>query len=183
MKKKNETTTTNAAVVESAAAVSLKEDVVENEKSKAKNALKDDEEIKVISLNPNVSYYDNKTDDTYTWEEIGHIEPIPYSVLKNMWRSHKTYFRNLLLRPLDERVVSQFGLTKTYEKYEIVMDSEKYTKEHVNEICDIIKSAPNGMKYSCINKIKSMIVSGELTDVFVIRQLERQFDIDLISLL
>lgn len=144
-------------------------------------ALKDSDEIEVVSLIPNVSYQDSHTDDLYEWEEVGHSELMPFSVIKNMWRSHKSYFKNLLLEPMDKRVVEQFGLSKVYEKYKMLLDGSNYTRKDINKIVDAISSSPNGLKFSLCNKIKSMIVQGEITDVFVIRTLEKQFDTDLIS--
>lgn len=146
-----------------------------------KKALKDSDEIEVVSLIPNVSYQDSHTDDLYEWEEVGHSELMPFSVIKNMWRSHKSYFKNLLLEPMDKRVVEQFGLSKVYEKYKMLLDGSNYTRKDINKIVDAISSSPNGLKFSLCNKIKSMIVQGEITDVFVIRTLEKQFDTDLIS--
>lgn len=144
-------------------------------------ALKDSDEIEVVSLVPNVSYQDNHTDDFYEWEEVGHSELMPFSVIKTMWRSHKSYFKNLLLEPLDNRVVEQFGLSKIYEKYKMLLDASNYKKNNIKKIVDAISSSPNGLKFSLCNKIKNMIIQGEITDVFVIRTLEKQFDTDLIS--
>ena len=82
---------------------------------------------------------------------------------------------------MDKRVVEQFGLSKVYEKYKMLLDGSNYTRKDINKIVDAISSSPNGLKFSLCNKIKNMIIQGEITDVFVIRTLEKQFDTDLIS--
>ena len=145
--------------------------------------LEDSDEIEVISLVPNVSYKDSKTLDMYEWNEVGHIEPMTFETLKNMWRNDKGYFKNLWLKPMDERVINKFGLTKTFEKYEYLMDASNYTRKNINTICDAIKSTPNGLKFSICNKVKSFVISGELVDVFVIRELEKRLKIDLLVFL
>lgn len=143
--------------------------------------LEDSDEIEVVSLVSNVSYKDSKTLDTYEWSEIGHVEYMTFETLKNMWRNNKGYFKNLWLKPNDDRVINKFGLTNTYEKYEYLMDGSNYVKKNIKAICDAIKSTPNGLKLSICDKVKSLVVDGEITDIFVIRELEKHLRIDLIS--
>lgn len=145
--------------------------------------LQDSDEIEVVSLVPNVSYKDSKTLDMYEWNEVGHPEPMTFETLKNMWRNDKGYFKNLWLKPMDDRVINKFGLTKTFEKYEYLMDGSNYTRKNINAICDAIKGTPNGLKFSICNKVKSLVISGELVDVFVIRELEKRLNIDLLVFL
>ena len=174
------------------------EDVVENvidavemneeEKKTVKNTIKaeplmDSDEIEVISLVPNVSYKDSKTLDMYEWDETGHVEPMTFETLKNMWRNNKGYFKNLWLKPNDDRVINKFGLTKTFEKYEYLMDASNYTKKNINAICNAISETPNGLKFAICDKVKSMVIDGDVTDVSVIKKLENNLKIDLIEFL
>lgn len=145
--------------------------------------LEDSDEIEVVSLVSNVSYKDSKTLDTYEWREIGHVEYMTFETLKNMWRNNKGYFKNLWLKPNDDRVINKFSLTKTFEKYEYLMDGSNYTKKNINAICEAIKSTPNGLKWSICDKVKSLVISGEISNISVIRELEKSLRIDLISFL
>ena len=145
--------------------------------------LEDSEEIEVMSLVPNVSYKDSKTLDMYEWHEAGHSEYMTFETLKNMWRNNKGYFKNLWLKPMDDRVINKFGLAKTFEKYEYLMNGFNYTKKNINAICDAIKTTPNGLKFAICIKVKNLVIDGELTDVFVIRELEKRLQIDLIRFL
>ena len=91
------------------------EEVNEKNKKNTKGTVKveplnDSDEIEVVSLIPNVSYKDSKTLDIYKWEEIGHVEYMTFETLKNMWRNNKGYFKNMWLKPNDDRVVNKFGL-------------------------------------------------------------------------
>lgn len=146
-------------------------------------SLRDDDEIQVISLIPNVSYKDSHTGDIYKWDKVGHIEFMPFEVLKNMWRSSKSYFKDMWLKPLDDRVVAKFGLTSVFEKYEFLMDESNYTGKSISKLCNVISSTPNGLKFSICNKIKDLIASNKITDIRVIRALEKQLKLDLTSLL
>ncbi len=152
-------------------------------KSNKVEQLEDSDEIEVISLVPNVSYKDSKTLDMYEWNEAGHIEYMTFDTLKNMWRNNKGYFKNLWLKPVDDRVVNKFGLISTFEKYEYLMDGSNYTKENIKSICDAIKATPNGLKFAICTKVKNIVIDGELTDIFVIRELEKRLQIDLIGFL
>lgn len=152
-------------------------------KKTIKEELKDSDEIEVISLIPNVSYKDSKTLDMYEWDEVGHVEFMTFDTLKNMWRNNKGYFRNMWLKPNDDRIIKQFGLTKVFEKYEFLMDASNYTKKNINAICDAISETPNGLKFSICDKVKNLVVSGEITDASVIRTLEKHLNIDLIDFL
>ena len=162
----------------------MNEDNKKNTK-KATNAkpLDDSDEIEVVSLIPNVSYKDSKTGDMYEWDEVGHVEYMTFDTLKNMWRSYKGYFRNMWLKPEDDRVINKFGLTKLFEKYEYLMDESNYTKKNMNAICEAISSTPNALKRSICNKIKDLVITGKVTDVSVIRKLEKHLDLDLIDFL
>lgn len=159
----------------------------ENKKDtkKAINAepLKDSDEIEVVSLIPNVSYKDDKTGDMYEWDEVGHVEPMTFETLKNMWRNNKGYFRNMWLKPNDDRVINKFGLTKTYEEYEFLMDKSNYTKKNIDEICETISKTPRAMKRAICSKIKNLVINENISDATVIRKLEKHLNLDLIDFL
>ena len=145
--------------------------------------LNDSEEIEVVSLIPNVSYKDSNTHDFYEWDEVGHVEYMTVGVLKNLWRGHKGYFRNMWLKPNDDRIINQFGLTKIYEKYDFLMDESNYTKKNIDTICETIVNAPNGLKASLYDKVKNLVINGDITDISIIRKLENRLKIDLIDFL
>lgn len=180
--------TTTKSAVENIEDVNAVEEMNEKEikntkKSVSVKPLEDSDEIEVVSLVSNVSYKDSKTLDTYEWREIGHIEYMTFETLKNMWRNNKGYFKNLWLKPNDDRVINKFSLNKTFANYEYLMDASNYTKKNIDAICKAIKSTPNGLKWSICDKVKSLVISGEITNVSVIRDLEKSLKIDLISFL
>lgn len=176
---------TKSTVIEEVAVVENmnKEEVKEVKTKVSVEPLEDSDEIDVISLIPNVSYKDNKTGDTYEWDKVGHVEPMTFETLKNLWRNHKGYFREMCLRPKDDRVINKFGLTKTYEKYDFLMDESNYNRKNIDELCDVISNTPNGLKYSIIHKVKNMITTGTLSDIKVIQVIEKRFNVDLVSFL
>jgi len=145
--------------------------------------LSDSDEIEVTALIPNVSYKDSRSGDIYEWDEVGHVEYMTFETLKNMWRNHKGYFKNMCLKPNDERVIEKFGLRKTFENYEYLMDKKNYTSKNITNVCNAISETPNGMKFAICSKIKSMVQNKEVTDASVIKSLEKFLNIELFAFL
>lgn len=147
------------------------------------DTLSDSDMIEVESLIPNVVYEDNRTGNYYEWEEIGHCEDMTFDEVKNMHRKYKTYFNDMWLKPLDERVIKKLGLSRTYDKYDFLVDESNYTNDHIDEVLDGISSAPTSLKIAIVNRIKDMVADGTVSDIKVVRKLEKRLDIDLISFL
>lgn len=175
---------TVAAVDEKAAASVVDEEAVDMNEKVVEEPLKDSDEIEVMALVPNVSYRDNATADFYEWENVGDIEYMSVDALNRMRRNHRGYFEDMYLKPNDERVIKKFGLGRFYGKYDTFMDASSYTKENVADTLDEFSAIrSNSMKLSIVNKIKDMVASGEISDVSVLRTIEKRLDIDLIATL
>lgn len=147
------------------------------------DALVDSDMIEVESLIPNVVYEDSRTGNYYEWSDIGHCEDMTFDEVKNMHRKYKTYFNDMWLKPLDERVIKKLGLSRTYDKYDFLVDESNYTNDHIDEVLDGISSAPTSLKIAIVNRIKDMVADGTVSDIKVVRKLEKRLDIDLISFL
>ena len=146
--------------------------------------LDDKEEIEVVALIPNVSYYDKATGDRYEWENAGDVEYMTVEAIQRMRRNSRGYFEDMCVKPNDERVIKKFGMERYYEQHDYLMDASNYTKDNITNVLDKFSSLrSNSLKSSIVNKIKDMISNGELSDVVVIRAIEKRLDIDLISLL
>lgn len=175
--------TENVASVDKTVVVDKKEKKTDTVKKIDVDSLKDTDEIEVVSLISNVSYKDSATGDFYEWEDAGHTEYMSFATIKNLWRSSKTYFKSLWLKPVDERVVKKFGLDKVYKSYDLVLDVDNYTKNNVENICNVILSSPKDVKDTLIKKVFEIVISGKVTDIFIIKTLERNLKIDLVSFL
>lgn len=146
--------------------------------------LDDKEEIEVVALIPNVSYYDRATGDRYEWENAGDVEYMTVEAIQRMRRNSRGYFEDMCVKPNDERVIKKFGMERYYEQHDYLMDASNYTKDNITNVLDKFSSLrSNSLKSSIVNKIKDMIANGELSDAVVIRAIEKRLDIDLISLL
>lgn len=186
-----QTTTTSATVDETIVAENSQNVVVDNveneEVVKTKKAtvkvvepLEDTDEIEVVSLIPNVSYKDSKTLDFYEWKNIGDVEEIPFEVLKNMYRNNRGYFKNLWIKPLDERVIEKFRLRKLYESHEKVINIGNYTMDNIVDICEEIHKLPNSSKLSVLALIRNSVDEEKIQDIRIIKLLESNLKISLI---
>lgn len=148
---------------------------------KVAEPLRDSDEIEVVSLIPNVGYKDANTADYYEWDRPGHVEYMTYDVIKVMWRNAKGYFRNMWLKPCDDRVIKKLGLAHMYAKYDFLMNVDNYTSDNIEDICRSIESMPSEMKVTLMNKAKDFVVNGDVSDINVIRAVGKQLGIDLLS--
>lgn len=161
--------------------VKIEEDV--EKVVKKDKPLDKDDVIEVISLIPNISYKDKKYGDIYRWEKAGEIVEMTFDVINYMHQNHKTYFKSMWIKPLDNRVIKKFGLEPTYRDYDFLMDASNYTRKNVKEICDSIRKTPQSLKFAICNKIKSLVSSGEISDIHILREIEKSLNIDLIPLI
>lgn len=183
----------SAVAVDNAASKNMDKEIKEEEKTtrgrgakhrqeeKAEEPLNDSDEIEVVSLIPNVSYLDTNTSDFYEWEKVGDVEIMTFESIKGMWRKYKSYFKDMWLKPNDQRVVKKLGLGRTYEKYEYLLDGKNYTEENIDKLIDAILSCQKELKISIVNKIKNLVAGGEITNINVIKALGEHLDIDLVS--
>lgn len=145
--------------------------------------LTDGDEIEVVALIPNVTYLDSEMNDMYRWENVGDTEVMEFGVIKKMWRNHKSYFNKLWLKPLDERVMKKFGLNKLYEKYDYLLDADNYSYKNITEITKAIDSLNNALKYTISTKILDFVTEGVISDIKVIKALERKLNMDLVEMI
>lgn len=161
----------------------VKQDIDVEKITKKEKPLDKDEIIEVISLIPNISYKDKKYGDIYRWEKAGEIVEMTFDVVNYMHQNHKTYFKSMWIKPLDKRVIKKFGLESTYRDYDFLMDASNYTRKNSKEICDSIRKTPQSLKFAICNKIKSLVASGEISDIHILREIEKSLNIDLIPLI
>ncbi len=175
--------TTTAAVAAPDGDMNAK-DVAADKPVKAEKPLNGNDEVAVVSLVPyRVSYDDKATFDKYVWEGVGEIQYMTFDVLTRMRRNHPGYFENMELKPDDNRAIKKLNLSGVYGKYEHLMEADSYTRDNIGSVVEEIKALRNGAKITVAHKIKGMVESGEVTDVNVIRTIEKRLGIDLIATL
>lgn len=165
-------------------AVETKEVKAVEEKAKTvKKELSDKDEVEVASIIPNVIFEDKRTGDVYRWDEAGDVQTLTIDTLKYILRNHRGYFKNMVLKLVDNDVADKFGLLKSIKQYEDVLTAKNYTMDNIDNIIKDIKDVPNEIRFTVFDKIKNMVAVGDIIDVKIIRKIENEFGLDLVSML
>ena len=165
-------------------AVETKEIKAVEEKTKTvKKELSDKDEVEVASIIPNVIFEDKRTGDVYRWDEAGDVQTLTIDTLKYILRNHRGYFKNMVLKLVDNDVADKFGLLKSIKQYEEVLTAKNYTMDNIDNIIKDIKDVPNEIRFTVFDKIKNMVAVGDIIDVKIIRKIENEFGLDLVSML
>lgn len=143
----------------------------------------DQDEINVIAMVGHVSYKDKNTGDWYEWENAGDKHQMTFEMIKRMHRECPRYFREMALKPDDERVIEKLGLKNMYTKNDYLFDAKSYTRANIGKICKDIGGLTIGVKYKLVESLQNMVINGKLSDIKVIREIEKRLDIDLLSCL
>lgn len=181
---KNKTTDLDLeTTVDNSAVVSNEKDVDNKKNTTKEKPLQDSDLIECVAQIPNLSYEDKKTGDFYRWDKVGDVEEIRFDVLKDMFRSANSYIKYFLFTFSDKRVIKHFRVENLYDNYQKLILEESYTRDGIKDIQEILPTLPKGLINTIITKVKALVVDEKITDVQVIRSLEKMFDIDLIYLL
>lgn len=137
--------------------------------------------VKVKALIPNVYYTNSKTGNSYVWQESEQVEEMTFEDFTDIWRNHRGYITELVLRPLDDVVIKRYGLTGFYSEYDFVLNGKNYTLDNLSKIYNVIDKSNNAVKINIIDKIKLMINNGDITNIRVVKNIEQKYDITLVQ--
>lgn len=155
------------------------EKIAEKPKRKPKVSLKDirNEEVtvqRVIGGMGSVHFVDTKTGDEYVWAEIGDTEIVTVDVLKRMAGKNSMYLKTPWLKIIDsDDAIEALGLKSLYRELELTDDIDSLLKMSEGEINSLVNKLSQDYKETMSINIQSKILSGELTNVYTIRKLER----------
>ncbi|MEG2289636.1 MAG: hypothetical protein RSC24_06675 [Clostridium sp.] len=160
-----------------------KKEIQEPDSKKKKRAtfkdIKDDEVLteRVIAGIGDVKYIDKKTGDEYLWPEEGSTEYLTVDTLKRMIGRSPTFLKEPWIKIVDnEDAIEVLGLKDLYRKIEAIDDINSIIEMSDNELYDIINGLSRGYRETLATNIMSKVSSGELTNILVIRRLERILD-------
>lgn len=143
--------------------------------------LQPDDIIEIEAIVPNVEYYNSKSGNRYSWSETGQVEQMPYEDFLDIWRNHRGYINDLVLRPKDKRVIEKYNLKKVYDNYDFILNSKNYTVSNLNKIFEILDKSANSVKINVLSKIKSMVADNEVTNINVVKSIEKHYDTVLVQ--
>lgn len=141
-----------------------------------------DETINVKSIvYGGLTYKSRTTNAVFRWNQIGSIQPMTVAEINEM-NNHKTDFlRKPLVILMDERAIKKFRLTGVYENVAKINNlSAVFNSGDLNKIDNVITDALSvNMRDILISKVRQMYKAKKLTDINILRLLEKRLQFDL----
>ena len=141
-----------------------------------------DETINVKSIvYGGLTYKSRTTNAVFRWNQIGSIQPMTVAEINEM-NNHKTDFlRKPLVILMDERAIKKFRLTGVYENVAKINNlSAVFNSGDLNKIDNVITDALSvNMRDIIISKVRQMYKAKKLTDINILRLLEKRLKFDL----
>ena len=141
-----------------------------------------DETINVKSIvYGGLTYKSRTTNAVFRWNQIGSIQPMTVAEINEM-NNHKTDFlRKPLVILMDERAIKKFRLTGVYENVAKINNlSAVFNSGDLNKIDNVITDALSvNMRDILISKVRQMYKAKKLTDINILRLLEKRLKFDL----
>ena len=127
-----------------------------------------------------LTYKSRSTNAVFRWNQIGAIQYMTVAELNEM-NNHKSGFLNKpLVILMDERAVKKFRLTPVYENVAKLNNLKEVFSSDMATIERVVDDALRvNMRDILINKVRQMYKTKKLTDINVIRLLEKKLSFDL----
>ena len=128
-----------------------------------------------------LTYKSRSTNAVFRWNQIGSIQPMTVAEINEM-NNHKTDFlRKPLVILMDERAIKKFRLTGVYENVAKINNlSAVFNSGDLNKIDNVITDALSvNMRDILISKVRQMYKAKKLTDINILRLLEKRLQFDL----
>lgn len=127
-----------------------------------------------------LTYISRTTNATFRWNQIGAIQYMTIGQLNEMNNYNSDFLRDPLVILMNETAIKQFRLTSVYEDVAKINNLTDLFKCDLATIEKTIDEALEvNMRNILISKIQQMYKNHKLTDINVIRLLERKLKFDL----
>ena len=127
-----------------------------------------------------LTYKARSTNAIYRWNQIGAIEYMTVAELNEMNNYKRAYLNKPLVILMDERAIKKFRLQKVYENVAQINNLKSLFKSDMATIERTIDTALDAnMRDILISKVRQMIKNGTLTNINIIKLLEKKLQHDL----
>lgn len=125
-------------------------------------------------------YKSSLNNATFVWNKIGATIYMTVEEITQMNNQNEDFLREPMVVLLDDRAVKQFGLSSVYEDVAKINDLETVFKSDINNISKVIDDALKvNMRDILISKVRDMYRRKVLTDINIIKLLEKKLKFDL----
>lgn len=131
-----------------------------------------------------LTYKSKSTNALFRWNQIGAVEYMTVAELNEMNNYKREYLNKPLVVLLDERAIKKFRLTQVYENVAKINNLKSVFNSDMATIERTIDMALKvNMRDILISKVRGMIENRTLTDVSIIKLLERKLQHDLLDMI
>ena len=127
--------------------------------------------------------YKRKDGVMIRWENFGDMQYIEYGELIFMNSAKPKFLKHPYLAIDDDEVIEKLNLTQIYKDLADVNNIENLFKKSIGEISKTIASYSNGTKQLIKDLCTSMVKDGKLTNIKIIKVLEKELSVDLQELI
>ena len=140
-----------------------------------------DEDIPCRSITfGGLTWVSPKTNFIYRFADIAAVEYIPFGELITLFNTSRKFITTPLFVIMDARVVEYFRLRETYERVAEITQLDKVFQRSIREIEESLdRILAVNMRGAAVSKVRQMRHSGQLTNIDVIRLIERKLGFDL----
>lgn len=127
-----------------------------------------------------LTYKARSTSAIYRWNQIGAIQYMSVAELNEMNNYKSSYLNKPLVILMDERAIKKFRLQHVYENVAQINNLKRLFKSDMITIDRVITTALDAnMRDILVSKSRQMIKNKTLTDINIIRFLEKKLQHDL----
>ena len=128
-----------------------------------------------------LTYKSRTTNAVFRWNQIGSIQPMTIGEINEMNNHKPDFLRKPLVILLDERAIKKFRLTPVYENVAKINNlSAVFNTGDLNRIEKVVSDALSvNMRDILISKVRQMYKAKKLTDINILRLLEKKLTFDL----
>ena len=128
-----------------------------------------------------LTYKSRTTNAVFRWNQIGEIQPMTIGEINEMNNYKADFLRKPLVILMDEKAIKKFRLTPVYENVAKINNlSAVFNSGDMNKIDKVISDALSvNMRDILVSKVRQMYKNRKLTDINVLRLLEKRLQFDL----
>lgn len=130
-----------------------------------------------------LTYISKKSGSETVWSEFGDVEYIDVAELLTMKSSQPKFLKEPWVFIDDEDVADYLGLRQLYETIIPIDEVDDFFRLTAQEAKQFLPKLPKGMKTLIAEKARKGIQDGSLNNLQLIRLLEQELQLDLISLM
>ena len=128
-----------------------------------------------------LTYKSRTTNAVFRWNQIGEIQPMTIGEINEMNNYKADFLRKPLVILMDEKAIKKFRLTPVYENVAKINNlGAVFNSGDMNKIDKVISDALSvNMRDILISKVRQMYKNKKLTDINILRLLEKRLQFDL----